>query len=263
MCITLTTAGAEYDILQVMLPISSPEVTCIRRLLPIPVDDMQAMDVSDVHPVASHDVNPARRRAVCHWLKLEPTTVRLNEPVDPALMVRLPCSAITAPSTVQICVTLPDDPSPAVTASRLLPDGEAFPALHLNTVSDSQRVFSHSEWPSLALTLDAKDPKLDPSTVTLDDPVPALFMYSFVVFHIVPSTALHSQPQLKFHGEIVIANPVLLQEQLEDEHAKTMGIMLTDPSDTFKDWFRALDTFTEYAREALNVEFQDTTICVL
>ena len=161
---------------------------------------MQAIDVSDIHSVASHDVGPPRNLAVCHWLKLEPIIVRLNEPVDPAFIVRFPCSDSTEPSTVQICVMLPDDPSPAVTASLLLPAGEDFPALHLKIVSDSQRVLSQSEWPSLLLTLEATDPNRDPITVTLDDPLPTLFMHSTVLLKLVevsPKKTSALQPAVK------------------------------------------------------------------
>lgn len=143
---------------------------------------MPDIDDSDIHSVASHDVNPARNLAVCHWLKLEPTTVRLTDPVAPAFLVWLPCNAGMAPSIDHTAVTVPEDSSPAVTASRLLPDGEALTALHLNTESDSHRVLSHAESPRRAWRLEVRDPKPDPSTVTLEDPVPALFVLSFVVF---------------------------------------------------------------------------------
>jgi len=106
---------------------------------------MPDIEDSEIHSVASHDVHPARTLAVCHWLKLEPITVRLDDPVAPMFMVWLPCSASMAPSTDHIAVTVPEDSSPAVTASRLLPDGEALTALHLNTESDSHRVVSHAE----------------------------------------------------------------------------------------------------------------------
>ena len=83
------------------------------------------------------------------------------------------------------------------------------------------------------MTLKATDPNRDPITVTLDDPVPTLFMFISVVFQMVASMALHSQPQLRFHGEIVIADPVPLHEQLEDEQDTMAGPLLFDPFDTF------------------------------
>lgn len=98
---------------------------------------MQAIEVSDLHSVASHDEPPTLTPTVCHSPKLAPITVTLADPVDPQFMdgctTRLELklsftdSLNDTLSTDQVAVKLPDAPSPAVTARHLLPDEDARP----------------------------------------------------------------------------------------------------------------------------------------
>jgi len=136
---------------------------------------MQAIELSDLQPVASHDVCPVRTPAVCQSPRLEPAIVKLADPVDAQLSDWF-IGKLTADSSIdQLSVTLPDAPSPAVTMRRLLPTADALPALHKTEVSEIQSVPSHADWPILAWPLAICNPNPDPSSVMLVDSVLAIF----------------------------------------------------------------------------------------
>jgi len=158
------------------LPVLSPTVSCTRWLLPVPAATMQAIELSDLQPVASHDVCPDRTPAVCKSPRLEPATVKLTDPVD-AQLSNWFIGKLTADSSIdQLSVTLPDAPSPAVTMRRPLPAADDLPALHKTEVSEIQSVPSYADWPSLAWPLAIFNPNPDPRTVMLVDGVPAKFL---------------------------------------------------------------------------------------
>ena len=103
---------------------------------------------------------------------LLPCTVTLADPV-PALFVRR--ITLSPPvSTDHTSVTLPDL-DPAVTDTRRLPFKPCI-TWHRTDVSASQCVASHAECPARMLCVYPASPMLLPCTVTLADPVPALFV---------------------------------------------------------------------------------------
>jgi hypothetical protein len=157
----------------VALPTSIAAVSSVFRLLKTPCPDWQRIDVSDPHVVRSHDVCDNRRAAVyVARPRFRPTTVMLADPVaarfdrSTALIARLSADSTADELPARI---------PTVTNRRRLPPTPC-DTPHRNDVSDSHVVRSHAEAPSLEADVNAPEPKPPPCTVTLADPVVAMFV---------------------------------------------------------------------------------------
>jgi hypothetical protein len=171
-CSTLNPEPTPAEKPKLMLPARPPTVTDSFRLPPAPSPLLHRIDVSDSHPVPSQPVTPPRTAPVAIADPIPaPCTVTLDDPVDPtfARLVELP-----VPPSIDIPrVRLPPT-APTLATTRRLPDHPC-PALHTTLLSDTQSVPSHTLPATRPDPVLPHSPKLDPRTVTLADPLPALF----------------------------------------------------------------------------------------
>ena len=130
-------------------------------------------DVSDCQAVRSHAVIPALMETVCDASpRLAPCMVTLLDPVPPRFDLRTALVELASIDTD--CVTLPPD-RPAVSIARMLPTSP-WPVLHRIDVSDSHVDRSHAVFESLAADVYVASPMSPPCSVTLAEPVAALFV---------------------------------------------------------------------------------------
>ena len=130
----------------------------------------QRTDVSDSHVDRSHRVCPAAPCAVCIARPmLAPCAVTLADPVAALLALRVTLSMPTSKDNTAL--TLPYL-APALIPTCRLPIAPC-PTWHRIDVSASQVVRSHAVLPTLVEAVYVVSPRLDPCTVTLDDPVAA------------------------------------------------------------------------------------------
>jgi hypothetical protein len=151
-------------------PARVPSDMDIRLLPSTPCELWQRTDVSDSHVDRSHRVCPAPPYALyVARPMLAPCTVTLADPVDPLLARRITLSMPT--SIDRPTLTLPYL-TPALIPTSRLPITPC-PTWHRTDVSASHVVRSHAVLPTLVEPVYAVSPRLDPCTVTLDDPVAA------------------------------------------------------------------------------------------
>jgi hypothetical protein len=130
-------------------------------------------DVSDCQAVRSHVVIPDLIETVCDASpRLAPCIVTLLDPVPPRFDLRTALIELASIETDR--VTLPAD-RPAVSIARMLPTSPR-PVLHRMDVSDSHVDRSHAVCESLAADVYVARPMLPPCSVTLAEPVAALFV---------------------------------------------------------------------------------------
>ena len=159
-----------------MLPVRCPADIDKRTLLVAHPPDMHRTAVSDTHPaVPSHADSPALPLTLsAYWPSMAPCTVTLDAPVVPALVRRN--TLVDPKPTDRPAVTLPGTP-PAVKDMRRLCTAPT-PPRHRADVSDIQDVPSQLVAPILSCA----DPDLSPTplpyTVTLVEPVAAMFTLS-------------------------------------------------------------------------------------
>jgi hypothetical protein len=127
-------------------------------------------DVSDSHVDRSHVVCPADPRALyAASPMLAPCTVTLADPVVALLVLRTMLS--TPASNDRPELTLPCLTPTLIPTSRL--PITPCPTWHRTDVSASHVVRSHAVLPTPIEAVYVASPRLDPCTVTLDDPVAA------------------------------------------------------------------------------------------
>ena len=159
-----------------MLPVRCPADIDKRTLLVAHPPDMHRTAVSDTHPaVPSHADSPALPLTLsAYWPSMAPCTVTLDAPVVPALVRRN--TLVDPKPTDRPAVTLPGTP-PAVKDMRRLCTAPT-PPRHRADESDIQDVPSQLVAPILSCA----DPDLSPTplpyTVTLVEPVAAMFTLS-------------------------------------------------------------------------------------
>ena len=130
-------------------------------------------DVSDCQPVRSHAVIPDLMATVCDASpRLAPCMVTLLDPVPPRF--DLPTALVELASIETDCVMLPPD-RPALSIARMLLTSPR-PVLHRTDVSDSQVDRSHAVCDSRTAAVYVASPMLPPCSVTLAEPVAALFV---------------------------------------------------------------------------------------
>lgn len=130
-------------------------------------------DVSDCQPVRSHAVIPDLIDTLCDASpRLAPCIVTLLDPVPPRFV--LLTTLVELASIETDCVTLPAD-RPAVSIARLLPTSPR-PVLHRTDVSASHVDRSHAVCDSRTPDVYVANPMPPPSSVTLAEPVAALFV---------------------------------------------------------------------------------------
>jgi hypothetical protein len=139
---------------------------------PLLLDSLQSTDDSDDHRVSSHPLPPTRARTLTSRTPAAlPSTVTLKPPVDTVLART---AAVTLPaSTVNAIVTLDRSaPEDAVTDSNVAPP---LPPLQASDDEDTHAVASLPllSTPPRPLLENNSNPR--PSTVTLADPVAAVF----------------------------------------------------------------------------------------
>ena len=100
---------------------------------------------------------------------LDPCTVTLVDPVDALLVLRMMLSMPTSKDRPEL--TLPYLTPTLIPTSRLPITPR--PTWHRRDVSASHVVRSHAVLPTLVEAVYVVSPRLDPCTVTLDDPVAA------------------------------------------------------------------------------------------
>jgi len=155
------------------LPYLTPAVNVASRLPITPCPAWHRSDVSASHVVRSHAVRPRLADPVYAVRpRLDPCTVTLVDPLA-AQLLRLDALAIVT-STEKPLDMLPAR-RPAVIDTLWLPIEESA-SWHRNEVSDSHVVRSHVVPPSLEIAVNVVSPKLLPWSVTLVDPLPALFL---------------------------------------------------------------------------------------
>ena len=155
------------------LPYFTPAVNVASRLPITPCPAWHRSDVSASHVVRSHAVRPRLADPVYAVRpRLDPCTVTLVDPLA-AQLLRLDALAIVT-STEKPLDMLPAR-RPAVIDTLWLPTEECA-SWHRSDVSDSHVVRSHVVTPSLEIAVNVVSPKLLPWSVTLVDPLPALFL---------------------------------------------------------------------------------------
>ena len=129
-------------------------------------------EVSDCQAVRSHAVIPDLMETVCAASpRLAPCMVTLLDPVPPRFDL---LTALVEPASIETdCVTLPAD-RPAVSIARMLPTSPG-PVLHRTDVSDSHVDRSHAVCESHPADVSVASPMRPPCSVTLAEPVAALF----------------------------------------------------------------------------------------
>lgn len=156
-----------------LLPTRTPEDTDIGRLPPVICPACPRIEVSDSHDVrsprdpptpscAEYDPNPSP----------PPPIVTLVDPV--AATFALAVVLTHATSCEKLRDALPPCTPIVNRAARLLPTPP--PIWHRNDVYESHDVLSHALRPSLADVVKATEPRPDPSTVKLLDPVAAMLL---------------------------------------------------------------------------------------
>ena len=143
------------------------------RLLPMmPCTPWHRTDVSDSHVDRSLLVCPSAPNTLYpNWPMLAPCSVTLAAPV--AAMLALPI-ALTMLASCDIPALMLPCLTPMLIASCRVPITPC-PAWHRTDVSASHVVRSHPVLPKLVDPVCVDRPRPDPCTVTLDDPVAALF----------------------------------------------------------------------------------------
>jgi hypothetical protein len=127
-------------------------------------------DVSDSHVDRSHVVCPVAPKAVYATSPmLAPCTVTLADPVEAPLVLRMTLSTPTSIDRPEL--TLPYL-TPTLIPTSWLPVTPR-PTWHRRDVSASHVVRSHAVLPTRIEAVYVVSPRLDPCTVTLDDPVAA------------------------------------------------------------------------------------------
>jgi hypothetical protein len=158
------------DMASVALPSRSPTVKAASFVPISPYPTPHRTDVSDTHPLLSHALPPVRPDADGPASPmLDPATVTLIDPVAARFDM---CRELAPPrSADSASVELPCR-RPAVRVVARVP-ASLCPTWHSSDVSDAQALASHA-------LRDIRDdaeaeaaPKLDPTTVTPDDPVAA------------------------------------------------------------------------------------------
>jgi hypothetical protein len=154
----------------VTLPADRPAVSIARMLPTSPGPVLHRTDVSDSHVDRSHVVCPADPRALyVASPMLAPCTVTLADPVVALLVLRTMLS--TPASNDRPELTLPCLTPTLIPTSRL--PITPCPTWHRTDVSASHVVRSHAVLPTPIEAVYVASPRLDPCTVTLDDPVAA------------------------------------------------------------------------------------------
>jgi hypothetical protein len=158
------------DTALVVLPCRSPAVTLTALVPPSPDPIVHRTDVSDSHPLLSHALPPIRPDGDDPASPmLDPATVTLVDPV--AATFDLPSELAIPRSADSAEVVLPCR-RPAVRLAIRVP-ASLCPTLHTTDVCDAHSLASQ-ELPDIRDHPEADNsPKLDPTTVTLDDPVAA------------------------------------------------------------------------------------------
>jgi hypothetical protein len=158
------------DIASVPLPSRSPTVNAATFVPISPYPTPHRTDVSDSHPLLSHALLPVRPDADDPASPmLDPATVTLVDPV--AATFDLPSELAIPGSADSAEVVLPCR-RPAVRLAIRVP-ASLCPTLHTTDVCDAHSLASQ-ELPDIRDHPEADNsPKLDPTTVTLDDPVAA------------------------------------------------------------------------------------------
>jgi hypothetical protein len=154
-------------------PDKIPRDNVVSLLPSTPCDIRQRTDVSDLQPDRSHRVCPAPPCALyVARPMLPPCTVTLADPVATTFTPR---NTLSMPdSNDRPWLTLPCL-APALIPTRRLPVAPC-PTWHRTDVSASHVVRSHPVRPTLIAAVYVVRPRLDPCTVTLDDPVSAPFV---------------------------------------------------------------------------------------
>eukprot|EP00291_Cryptomonas_curvata_P005011 CAMPEP_0172206896 /NCGR_PEP_ID=MMETSP1050-20130122/33499_1 /TAXON_ID=233186 /ORGANISM="Cryptomonas curvata, Strain CCAP979/52" /LENGTH=241 /DNA_ID=CAMNT_0012886083 /DNA_START=1011 /DNA_END=1734 /DNA_ORIENTATION=+ len=150
-------------------------------------------NVSDSHVDRSHVVCPADPKAVyAASPMLAPCTVTLADPVDALLVLRTMLSMPTSKDRLEL--TLPYLAPTLIPTSRL--PITPCPTWHRSDVSASHVVRSHAVLPTLIEAVYVASPRLDPCTVTLDDPVAARLRRLDTLTMLSPqsSPVTHSRP---------------------------------------------------------------------
>ena len=158
------------DIVSVTLPSRSPTVSAASFVPFSPYPTAHRTDVSDSHPLLSHALLPVRPDADDPASPmLDPATVTLVDPV--AATFDMPSKLAIPGSADSAEVVLPCR-RPAVRLAIRVP-ASLCPTWHTTDVSDAH-VLASQELPDTRDDPEADhSPKLDPTTVTLDDPVAA------------------------------------------------------------------------------------------
>jgi hypothetical protein len=179
--LTFTTLAApplkEYP--AVVLPCRAPPLTTSRALLPIPYPAPHRTDVSDAHVVPSHPLPPCFIPPDSSEPPIpDPYNVTLADPELPifARLAKLTDgrSPDTARDTLRPTI-------PTLSVRRRLPIKPCPETTDTTDVSDTQLVPSHPVPPVLPCPQCAASPIPAPLTVTLDEPVAALFTATTVL----------------------------------------------------------------------------------
>jgi hypothetical protein len=151
-------------------PTPRPSETNNLLLLKMLCELWHRTDVSDSHVDRSHVVRPADPKAVyAASPMLAPCTVTLADPVEALLVLRTMLSMPASNDRPEL--TLPYLAPTLIPTSRL--PITPCPTWHRRDVSASHVVRSHAVLPTLIEAVYVVSPRLDPCTVTLDDPVAA------------------------------------------------------------------------------------------
>ena len=167
---TTLTATLSTDSKYVALTTRPPVLKLSWRLPLRPCELWHRTDVSDSHVDRSHRVCPPAPCAVyVARPMLAPCIVTLADPVAALLVLRITLSMPASRDSPAL--TLPYL-TPALIPTCRLPITPC-PTWHRTDVSASHVVRSHAVLPTLVEAVYVVSPRLDPCTVTLDDPVAA------------------------------------------------------------------------------------------